>query len=1006
MNEHSDQQAHSSVQNPSLEHDPFQENHEKEDHTPLVCIAITDDGLEEAGTLLKAWVPDVPLSIIVVTTADSQVTYLKEQLESVGTFTLSILSASTEINPGHIYVLTPGIRFNFQKKAIVAAEDGKSEKIPGETFLTSYGRIQKQQALYLFFTQALADYSNTIKLLSSCQASIIRHSKNNAALDEHKEKPTSHLVDHSSSLEEVAVYTQRFIESFTSNAIEELEKSQQSLSYVQHLTSILADHTANTYSHINPSYILAHVFQRLRLLGLSSLHEYVEKLASDHEEIKRLAKRISLRNTFFFNDLRSLRVIAKTVIPSLIKEAAPDRVIRVWVPGCGSGEDVLSLSMLIHEHADSPQNSSRVRLLGTENNEHILQFARSPEYSSIGLSKIPDILKDKFFKRKGEHYEYDHMYLDQCHYSPLHPTTAGPYTNVDIIYCKDVLPTLTQSARKTLLNHFKEALSPQGILVIGSNEAGHIELPFFVPVSSQPFIFKPILNAEGEAAKKHSINLFRDQGEASKSLRKPTFSIQDQSKPPKKTESAQKNSIHTLHKDLLLQIQAPVSLMIRSDFTIVDHIGNVGRFIAWPSNGHTVNMLEAFPKGVQEDLRFAVNQVLKSKVALKSRPIRTEYEGIFREFRLQVHPINLDDSKNHLIQVIFLETEASVAKHMPVPAPPPQAEVDDKQSAELLKLTTELNETKEKLNVVSGLLKDSKELLKKAKSREKQVIETASKQSSTQEYQKLVRQNEELRSTNTELLELNRDLVRRIEELRKSMNKKMKEVEQANAAREPEKNDAAPSALPKGIELILPKRHEVRTSLTSIIGFADLLAERMVDKDNRELAKYIGKSGHRLSEYLAPLLNMEINDDGHEQADEPEQLTFAEDIISSDRVLVVEDSEATRRLLTLVLSDRFECEVASDGSEAIEKAEKEIFKAVLLDIDLGKGPNGIDVLDHLRQKNYYRTVPFMAVTSMATPQDRSMLLRKGFDAFVPKPFQKGQLLSTLDKIIDGSGIIA
>ena len=89
--------------------------------------------------------------------------------------------------------------------------------------------------------------------------------------------------------------------------------------------------------------------------------------------------------------------------------------------------------------------------------------------------------------------------------------------------------------------------------------------------------------------------------------------------------------------------------MIRPDFTIVDYIGNVGRFIAWPNNGHTINMLEAFPKGVQEDLRFAVNQVLKSKIALKSRPIRTEYEGIFREFRLQVHPINLDDAENNLI---------------------------------------------------------------------------------------------------------------------------------------------------------------------------------------------------------------------------------------------------------------------------------------------------------------------------------------------------------------------
>ena len=1000
MIEHSDQQERVHVQRIPLEQDREHTDLQHKDRTSLVCIAVTDEGLEEAGTLLKAWVPDVPLSIIVVTTSSAQVTYLQKQLDSVQTFTIDTPSHSTEIRPGHIYILSPSTSFTFKESTLEAVDTPKPESFPGEQFLTTYGRSQKQETLLILFAESLADYSNTIKLLGSCYASIIHHSKSNSSSVSHEEVPLHHLVDRSYSLEEVAVYTQHFIESFNSNSIAELEKNPQSVSYVQHLISILGDHSANTYTHINPSYILLHVFQRLRLLGHSSIHDYIERLATNEEEIARLAKRFSLRNTFFFNDLRSLRVIAKTILPSLAKESAPDHVIRVWVPGSGSGEDVLSLSMLIHEHADSPQTSTKIRLLGTEVDEQVLQFARKPKYSKVGLNKIPDILKGKFFANSDTAFEFEPAYLAQCHYSLLHPTTAAPFTGVDIIYCKDILPTLTQKARKTLLHHFRHSLSSKGILVIGSNEAGNFDLPFFSPVNNQPFILRPTRESVEDSTNSPSINLFRNSDEASKPLQNPSETAQRPLVESDRQESLEKNSIHSLHKDLLLQIKAPVSVMIRSDFTIVDHIGNVGRFISWPNNGHTVNMLEAFPKEVQEDLRFAVNQVLKSKIALKSRPIRTGYEGIFREFRLQVHPINLDDAENNLIQVIFLETDPSTAKHTLLASP-----TEDTQSEELDQLKSELDDTKEKLRVVSSLLKDSKELLKNAKTREKEALETAARQNSPNEYQKLVRQNEELRSTNTELLELNRDLVRRIEELRKSMNRKMKEFEQANAEKKPEKVPDSLASFGKSIELFLPKRHEVRTALTSIIGFADLLADRIVDKDNRELARYIGKSGHRLSENLAPLLNSDIPDPEPE-IEITEETDYLDDVISSDRVLVVEDSEATRRLLTLVLSDRFDCEVASDGSEAIEKAEKEIFKAVLLDIDLGKGPNGIDVLDHLRQKNYYRTVPFMAVTSMATPQDRSMLLRKGFDAFVPKPFQKGQLLSTLDKIIDNSGMIA
>lgn len=972
------------------------------DQTSLVSIYVSEEGIEDAGTLLKAWVPDIPLSIIVVTSKESQVTYLKEQLGDLDTFTLSIVTESTNIAPGHIYVIASEVTCKYQNATLVISKEAKAEHIPGESFLTTYGRALRQKALLLFFVESLSDYASIIKLLSSCYASIIHHSTTDQDAAAPTEIPFSHLFDRSSSLEEAAVYTQRFIESFKLNTISELENNPQSISYVQHITSILEDRTSSAFSHINPGYVLLHVYQRLRMHGFSSIHQYIEKLASSSEEVNHIAKRIAIKNAFFFNDLKSLRVVAKTVIPSLIKEVGPEQVIRVWVPGCSTGEDVLSLSMLIHEHAESVQTSNNVRLLGTENNEQILKFARNPQYTASVLSSIPNIIKQKFFVEKEEISEYEGSYLEQCHYSLLPPTTAAPYTNLDIIYCKDILTTLTAKARKTLLKHFTEALSPKGILVLGSNETHYRDLPFFIPVKNQPFIFKPIRATIKDPSKGQHINLFKNQESAGTNAPK-------KEAPQPSSGTLDKDNIHTLHRDLLLQIQAPVSLMIRADFTIIDHIGNVGRFIAWPNNGRTQNLLEAFPKEVQEDLRFAVNQVLKSKIALKSRPLKTNYEGIFRDFRLQVHPINLEDSENSLIQVIFLEaTEASDVKNAAAQNIVASEPVEDKNDEELEELKTELDETQEKLRVVSGLLKDSKDLLKKAKTREQEAIEKASNINLSEEHEKIARQNEDLRSTNTELLELNRDLVRRIEELRRNMNRKLKEMEATKAkedAKKP-KEDNKTSSLNKNLELLLPKRHEVRTSLTSIIGFADLLADRIVDKDNRELARYIGKSGHRLSENLAPLLNMDFQDNPGALPSAEERSEEQDDLVSSNRVLVVEDSEATRRLLTLVLSDKFECEVAADGSEAIEKAEKELFKAVLLDIDLGKGPNGIDVLDHLRQKNYYRTVPFMAVTSMATPQDRSMLLRKGFDAFVPKPFQKVQLLSTLDKIIDNSGMIA
>ena len=973
---------------------------QKREEVSLISIYVTDEGLEQAKTLLTAWVPDVPLSIIVIPSKESHVTYFEQNLASDDTFTLSTLSETIPIHAGNIYVLSSHKSFIIRDNHLTVIEDSSSEEMPGESFLANYGRTLKQKAFVLFFAKSIADFSGIIKLLASCNATLIHYSQQHQHQNVHLEIPVQHLVEQSSSIRNVALSTQRFIESFNPDTVSELQQDPNNVSYVQHITSILNDVTPFSLEHFNPQYVLFHVYPRMRLHGFEGIHEYIEKLATDKEEATRLALRISIRSAFFFNDLRSLRVIAKTMIPSLVKEKNPEESIRIWIPGCSSGEDILSLSMLIHEHADSIQTSTKVQFLGTDETKQVLDFALSARYSAGGIHAIPEILKEKFFALEEGLYQYEPVYFEQCQYSVAALVDDSPPQDVDIIYCKDVLPILASSAQEKLLGQFKESLSQNGLLVLGSNEGHQAHLPFFVSLKNQPYIYKAIQETADHEVEVETIQLYKNQDGLSTTPpknREISLPTEPQSE---QVEATEKNiNISALHKDLLLQIQAPVSLMIRPDFSIVDHIGNVGRFLAWPNNGHTMNMLEAFPKEVREDLRFAVNQVLKSKVALKSRPIDTKYNGIFREFRLQVHPINLDDTNNSLIQIIFVEAA-------PIQEKP--AKIDEnEQKQELEQIKSQLEETKQKFKVVSDLLKDSKELLKQAKNREKKALDEVSKvsqKSSSKEFDKISLQNKELRSTNTELLELNRDLVRRIEELRRNMNRKLKEIE-AERAQSPAKDKVAPdspSPVHKNLSLLIPKRHEVRTSLTSIIGFADLLAERIVDKDNRELAKYIGKSGHRLSENLAPLLSLEFSDDETAAGAESQEVDIDEDIVSSNRVLVVEDSDATRRLLTLVLSDRFECEVASDGSEAIKKAEKEIFKAVLMDIDLGKGPNGIDVLDHLRQKNYYRTVPFMAVTSMATPQDRSMLLRKGFDAFVPKPFQKGLLLSTLDKMIDNS----
>ncbi len=109
-------------------------------------------------------------------------------------------------------------------------------------------------------------------------------------------------------------------------------------------------------------------------------------------------------------------------------------------------------------------------------------------------------------------------------------------------------------------------------------------------------------------------------------------------------------------------------------------------------------------------------------------------------------------------------------------------------------------------------------------------------------------------------------------------------------------------------------------------------------------------------------------------------------------VLLVEDNPDTRFLMQHLLQDVYDVEAAADGAEAQALARKRIYDLVLMDIDLGGGPDGIATLESLRRIPGYEAVPFIALTAYALPGDRERFIRAGFDNYLSKPFDIEELL--------------
>ncbi|MEX0822638.1 MAG: ATP-binding protein [Rhodothermales bacterium] len=120
------------------------------------------------------------------------------------------------------------------------------------------------------------------------------------------------------------------------------------------------------------------------------------------------------------------------------------------------------------------------------------------------------------------------------------------------------------------------------------------------------------------------------------------------------------------------------------------------------------------------------------------------------------------------------------------------------------------------------------------------------------------------------------------------------------------------------------------------------------------------------------------------------------------RVLVVEDNADTRTLVNHLLRKNYEVVCASDADEALKLASESQFVALLVDINLGKGKSGEDVLHDIKALPAYEDTPCVAVTAYAMPGDRERFFSEGFDDYVSKPFSKQRLLEALEGVLDDS----
>ena len=252
---------------------------------------------------------------------------------------------------------------------------------------------------------------------------------------------------------------------------------------------ILRTTTGVDFSNYRQTTVKRRIARRMALRKVESLRKYTELLRKDPGEVHALHEDILITVTAFFRDPEVFQSLQRTVFPSFVKDRGENAPIRIWVPGCSTGEEVYSLAISLFETLEASDKPPTVQIFATDVSDSAIDKARAGVYLENAMVDVSPERRRRFFRKTEGGWQISKTIRDVCVFARQNVTSDPPFSNLDLVSCRNLLIYLEPILQKRVVPIFHYALRPLGCLVLGNAETitGFSEL--FLPIDRNHRIF-------------------------------------------------------------------------------------------------------------------------------------------------------------------------------------------------------------------------------------------------------------------------------------------------------------------------------------------------------------------------------------------------------------------------------------------------------------------------------------------------------------------------------------
>ena len=713
---------------------------------PVVALGASAGGLDAFRKFFDALPASTGMAFVLIQHLDPKHESLMADLLASHT-TMKVLQVvnGVRIEPEHVYLIPPGTYLAIEDGCLRLSKpvERHGARMPFDFFLRSMAEDCGQRAICAVLSGTGTDGSLGLKAVKVHGGLVVVQEPDEAA---YNGMPRSAIMSGGADLvlgvAKIPAAILRYArQSYVTAGPTDARTADHANDDFAQIIALLAAKTSHDFLLYKQGTLQRRIERRMALAGVEKVERYLKFLTGDSAERELLAKDLLINVTHFFRDPAAFDLLAETVIPELVRQQTLDRPLRIWVPGCSTGEEAYSLAMVFLEAIAAAKRNIKLQVFASDIDADCVAFARIGSYPASIEANVPPARLARFFIKEDHSYHVVRELREAVVFTRQSLLTDAPFSRLDLISCRNLMIYLNTQAQHKVLSLFHFALREGGLLFLGSSETSASLADRFEPVSKKHRIYRHI-------GRSRSGDLEFPRGTSDAAHTPGRLSLAGLAL----KVAPRRSGFSELSQKALLAAYAPASVLVNDKHQGLFYFGAADRYLKIPPGDDNRDVLTMAREGLRAKLRLAIQKAKDENGPVTVKGAHTRHDGRSIHVSITVRPVENDGQD--LLLVSFTDDLAPER----IPTGPIESEAE---ASRVVQLQHELEATREDLQLA---IRD----LELANEEQKAINEEA--MSFNEEYQstneELETSKEELQSFNEELTALNGQLQETVEQQR------------------------------------------------------------------------------------------------------------------------------------------------------------------------------------------------------------------------------------------------